>query len=320
MSFKNEHAEIIDWLLDGDPSVVYQTNRDLLGKSEKSLAADRKKIAGSGWGKKLLDFQDDDGKWSGGFYTPKWTSTTYTLCLLRRLGLEPKHPKAIKACKLLAENGINEGGGIGYGWPTYPRGETCVTGMTLAFFAYFQLKEKRLAEIVKYLLKEQMPDGGWNCRRHRDNTSHSSFHTTINVLEGLLQYRTSIKDDNDIQAAQEKAHEFLLQHRLYKSHRTGEIVHNTMTRFSFPPRWKYDIMRVLDYFQMANVPYDERMNDALTIVTNKMKDGKWPLQQKHSGTVFFDLEQTGKPSRINTLRALRILKKYEINMPLKILA
>lgn len=314
MSFKNEHEETINWLLEGDPSIVYQTKRDLLGKPEKSLVADRKKIEKNGWAKKLLNLQDEDGKWAAGFYTPKWTSTTYTLCLLRRLALEPKHPKAIKACKLLAENGINEGGGIGYGWASCPKGETCVTGMTLAFFSYFQLEEERLPEIVQYILNEQMPDGGWNCRRHRDNTSHSSFHTTINVLEGLLEYRTNIYDKTKIKYAQDMAHEFLLQHKLYKSHRTGNIVDVKMTRFSFPPRWRYDIMRILDYFQIVKVPFDDRMSDALGVIQSKEKNGKWPLQQKHTGNVFFDLEGTGKPSRMNTLRALRILKRYGAHM------
>ncbi len=311
MSFQKEHAETINWLLAGDPSVVYQTKRDLLGKTEKFLAVDRNAIATNGWGKRLLDLQDKDGKWAGGFYSPKWTSTTYTLMLLKRLELEPKQSNALKGCELLAKNGIQENGGIGYGWKSYPQGETCVTGITLGILSHFQYPDKRLSKIVDFLLEEQMPDGGWNCRKHRDNPTHSSFHTTINVLEGLLEYRRSIEGNDNNFAAQTKAHEFLLQHRLYKSHRTGEIVDIKMTRFSFPPRWKYDVMRILDYFQSAKVPYDERMQDALDLLQSKNKNGRWSIQQKHSGNVFLILKKTGQPSQLNTLRALRILKCYE---------
>ena len=299
-----------DWLLQGDVSVRYQTMRDLMNKSKKVLSEEQRKTNSEGWCARLLSYQDDAGTWSKGFYTPKWTSTTYTLALLRRLNLDPKNAQAIKACTLLAENGIIDCGGISYGWKNLPKGELCVTGITLAFFSYFRNPGKDVTKkLVECLLSQQMSDGGWNCQYYRGAT-HSSFHTTLSVLEGLWEFEKKFGRDNSITEARSKAHEFLFQHELYKSHRKKIIVDEKMTRLSFPPRWRYDIFKVLDYFQDCSTSYDERMKDALSILIKKEKDGKWPLQQKHGGKVYFELETQGEPSRMNTLRALRILKTY----------
>ncbi|MBW1751258.1 MAG: hypothetical protein JRJ37_11305 [Deltaproteobacteria bacterium] len=80
---------------------------------------------------------------------------------------------------------------------------------------------------------------------------------------------------------------------------------------SYPSRWKYDILRGLDYFQEAGIGYDPRMQDALDALMNKRrKDNTWPVQAKHPGEIHFEMEKTGGPSRWNTLRALRVLKHF----------
>jgi hypothetical protein len=227
------------------------------------------------------------------------------------MGLLPGHPQALKACRLLLEQGLRPDGGIDLS-VTIQRSEACVTGMVLSMLAYFQLEDGRVENLIDYLLEEQMPDGGWNCEAYAGAT-HSSFHTTICILEGLFTYeRWKPARGAAIREARERAHEFLLVHRLYRSHRTGEIFDPRMTRFSFPPRWHYDIMRALDYFQACGTPRDERMEDAIAIVKAKQrKDGRWPLQNRHAGRTYFEMEQPGRPSRWNTLRALRVLRWWE---------
>jgi hypothetical protein len=184
--------------------------------------------------------------------------------------------------------------------------------MVLSILARFEYRDDRVRLLAEHLLKEQMPDGGWNCQRHRGAT-HASFHTTINVLEGLLQYERLHTDAaGRIAKAQAGAREFLRAHRHFRSHRTGEIVDERMTRFSFPHRWHYDVLRGLDYFQACGVKPDPRDGDAIELVRKKRaKDGTWPLQNRHSGKTFFELEKAGKPSRWNTLRALRVLRWFE---------
>ena len=155
-----------------------------------------------------------------------------------------------------------------------------------------------------------MPDGGWNCQSYQGAT-HSSFHTTISVLEGLRKSEEH-RPDPRLTDSQNRAVEFLLIHRLFRSHRTGEVVDPRMTRFSFPPRWRYDVMRVLDYFQERNVSPDPRMADAIELIKkNRRIDGTWVLQNRHPGRTFFEFEEVGQPSRWNTLRARRILRWYE---------
>jgi hypothetical protein len=275
------------------------------------IARERAKIDKEGWGAKLLAHQEDSGLWADGLYSPKWTSTTYTTLLLRRLGLDPRNAQAQKGCQVLLDGGFCHDGGINY-VRSIKHSETCITGMVLSILAYFGYQDDRVETIVEHLLDQQMPDGGWNCQSYKGAT-HSSFHTTINVLEGLREYeKRQPEHAQNLIKSQKRGCEFLLVHKLFRSHRTGEIVDPRMTRFSFPPRWRYDIMRALDYFRDCHAPRDDRCRDAIKLVKKKQqKTGLWRLQSRHPGKTFFELEQPGKPSRWNTLRALRILRWWK---------
>jgi hypothetical protein len=107
-----QENSVITWLLDGDPAVHWQTQRDLVGADDLTVLAERQKITREGWGNKLLAYQEPSGMWSGGLYSPKWISTTYTMLLLRRLGLEPDHPQAQRACQVLLDKGFYPDGGV----------------------------------------------------------------------------------------------------------------------------------------------------------------------------------------------------------------
>ena len=310
----------MQWLMDGDPAIRWQTLRDLLGAGEPAVERERKKIAREGWGARLLARQDPKGTWAsrqssdGGLYSPKWTSTTYTMLLLRDLGLPDNNRRARKACRLLLEGGLQPDGGINYGtWAKWTRrSETCVTGMVLSILSYFEFQDARLDIIARHLLEQQMPDGGWNCRRP-DGATHSSLNTTISVLEGLRLYHLRHgRDLHKVRAAQRRGREFLLQHRLFRSHRTGEIIKPAFTRFVFPPRWHYDILRALDYFQSVSAPRDPRLAEAIGVVRSTQgKDGRWSLYHSYQGRTYFQMERLGGPSRWNTLRALRVLRWWE---------
>lgn len=303
----------LDWLLDGDPAIRWQVMRDLINADEPEVRAEQACVTETGWGRDLLSRQDPNGMWGGGLYSPKWVSTTYTLLLLRRLGLPSDNPQAHKGCELLLDRGFYLDGGINYSQKSYAYSETCITGLVLSILAYFRFPDERLEQLVDHLLAQQMGDDGWNCRSYHGDT-HSSFHTTISALEGLREFeKTSVYRLADVRAAQQTGREFLLIHQLYKSDRTGAIIHPAMTRFSFPPRWHYDVLRALDYFQEARAEKDPRLVDAIDLLIKKRrKDGRWPLQNRYPGRVFFDMEQPGKPSRWNTLRALRVLKWWDL--------
>lgn len=301
-------------MLAGDPAVVWQVQRDLLDESPETNNVTRKRVSTKGWGAEFLKYQDPGGTWAQGLYSPKWQSTTYTMLTLRRLGLPVGNPQAKKGCKLLLDSGFMPDGGIHYTRnPKIQHSETCITGMVLSVLTYFRYPDERLHTIANHLLDQQMADGGWNCRSY-DGHTHSSFHTTISALEGLWEYEKVFGVKADIEAARARAHEFLWLHRLYRSHRTGEIVDRKMTRISFPPRWRYDLMRVLDYFQDCDAPRDECVAEGIDLLrTKQRKDGSWTLNSGMSGRFFFHMEKVGLPSRMNTLRALRILRWWEGN-------
>jgi hypothetical protein len=233
------------------------------------------------------------------------------MLLLRDFGLPTDNRQARKACFLLLDGGFQPDGGVNYGtWAQWThRSETCVTGMVLSLLAYFGHDDARLDTLADHLLRQQMPDGGWNCQRPSGAT-HASVHTTISVLEGLRLYELHCGGrKRKVRTAQRLGREFLLVHRLFRSHRTGEIIKPVFLRFAFPPRWHYDILRALDYFQTVNAPRDARLAEAIEIVRdNRDSDGRWRLNNSYKGKTYFELERLGGPSRWNTLRALRVLK------------
>jgi hypothetical protein len=307
--------QVLEWLLKGDPSIRWQVMRDLSDAPTAAVERERRRVERDGWGRRLLDLQDPEGTWAGGkshdggLYSPKWTSTTYTMLLLRDLGLPPDNGGAQAACRLLLDEGMQKDGGINYGWRG--RSETCISGMVLSILSYFRHEDDRLDTIVAHVLGLQMPDGGWNCRRWQGAT-HSSVHTTISVLEGIRFYALHRGTTSELDDAAACAREFLLLHRLFRSDRTGRVIKSEFTRFFFPPRWHYDILRALDYFRAVDAARDSRLGEAIEILRGRRRpDGRWFLDRRYRGKTYFKLERLGAGSRWNTLRALRVLRWWE---------
>jgi hypothetical protein len=193
--------------------------------------------------------------------------------------------------------------------------DICINGMVLNYASYFKVDEILLKPLLDYLLNNQMPDGGFNCQSPRKGANHSSLHTTLSVLEGLHEFRKNGYKYrfSEIIEIESNCIEFMLQHRLYKSDKPGKVINPNFTRMPYPPRWKYDILRCLDFFQYAKIPYDKRMSDAIKLLLSKRSpNGYWKLHAKHPGTIHFEMEKAGQPSRWNTLRALRVLKHYNL--------
>lgn len=303
--------EISNWLMEGDPAIRWQTMRSLLGAPEPDWKAEQQRTLGEGWGAQLLALQDGDGRWGGGTYSPKWISTTYTLLTLCSIGVPPDCAAARRGAERAVGVMLGETCNAAF-YKNLAACDRCIVGMMLRFGVYFGIDAERIEAIAENLIHEVMPDGGWNCRRYRpEKPEHSSFHTTFNVLEGLREYIEAGggKQQGAALAAEQRALEWALQHRLFKSHRTGKVIDPKITLLSFPPRWFYDVLRGLAYFARAGASRDGRLQDAIDLLCDRRrKDGTWPVQHKHPGKVFFDMEQTGGPSRWNTLRALQVLK------------
>lgn len=307
-------SEVINWLLQGDPAIRWQTLRDLLDAPQSEWQAEQQRTLETGWGARLLALQDEDGKWGGGIYSPKWVSTTYTLLDLCEIGIPPECAAAQHGATLVIDSLL--GAQLDKTFLQKLAGcDRCIVGMILQIAIYFKIIDARIEAIVDNLLAEQMPDGGWNCRRHRrPEPHHSSFHTTFNVLDGLRNYIDLYAGArrNEVLGAEKNALELMLQHRLYKSDKTGKVIHSKFPLLSFPHRWHYDLLRGLDYFARVNALRDERLQDAMDLLTQKRsQDGLWSLEYSYKAKVFFNMEVQGKASRWNTLRGLRILRWWE---------
>jgi len=302
-------SSVLRWLLEGDPAIRWQTMRDLVGASALEYEPERAKIATSGWGKQFLDLQDESGTWGGGIYSPKWASTTYTLLTLVDFGIDLNQPGAKRAAERIVDHGIlrhQKSGRLG----DLQCNDVCVWGFYLHIGAYFGFVDSAIRELSELLIADQMDDGGWNCRKQRDRSVvHASFHTTFNVLEGLREAnRRGLVDPSGFELAESRAMEFMLQHRMFKSDKTGEVINAHFTEFSYPPRWHYDVLRGLDYIRETGFARDPRLSDAVELLKLRERHGIWPAQNKHAGRVHFTLETPARLSRWNTLRAMRVLK------------
>lgn len=302
--------EVTTWLSGADPSVVWQAQRDLFALPESTWKRTRRRVASEGWGERLLSHRASDGTWGGGLYSPKWISTFYSLRLLTHLGLEPTQPEGCGSCELLLDEGVTEGGGVSLWNAGYT--DTCVTAMLLSMACHFGFSgDERVGRMVRWLLAEQMTDGGWNCEREK-GAVHASFHTTISALEGLAAHLAATGPDEPTQVAMKKAHDFFLRHQLYRSCTTGEVVKDSFTRFSFPPRWFFDVLRGLEHFAHVDAPWDDRLADPVDLLLRRRDTaGRWSAQNKHTGRTYFDLDRPRAPSPMNTLRALRVLRWVE---------
>jgi hypothetical protein len=307
---------VLDWLLDSDPSIRWQVLRDLTDASADEVRAERARVAAEGWGARLLALQGGDGQWDGGTFFPvpydgseagqPWTATTYSLLLLRDLGLDPGSEEARAAVRKVRENSRWEEGGQ----PFFSgEVEPCINGKAVALGAYFG---ENVDGIVQRLLGEQLADGGWNCEAERGSV-RSSFATTINVLEGLLEHERATGGTPESIAARKRGEEYLLERALLRRKSTGELVDPDWLQFSYPTRWFYDALRGLDYFRDVGGAPDSRLAEAAGLLRSKRQpDGTWLLENTHPGRIHFAMEDgDGHPSRWNTLRALRVLSWYD---------
>ena len=328
--------DVVEWLLDSDAAIRWQVMRDLTDAAEEQVAAERARVASEGWGARLLALQRQDGQWEGGIPTftstaatnwwqslpaerqgtlfPEWTSTTWSLSLLRAFGLDPASPRARHAVRLVREHCQWEHDGEPFfGGEVEP----CINGRVVAVGAYFG---EDVQGIVDRLLGEQMRDGGWNCEQENGST-RGSFHTTIDVLEGLLEYERATGASPEVHAARLRGEDYLLERRMLRRLSTGEVIDldrktdraAAWTQFSYPTYWHYDVLRGLDHLRAAGAVPDERVAEAIDLVESKRDaDGRWALENLHPGRLHFAMDEgEGRPSRWNTLRALRVLRWYE---------
>jgi len=317
--------DVVEWLLDSDPAIRWQVMRDLTDAPEEDVAAERARVADEGWGARVLALQRQDGAWEGGAPAfasaaaanwweslpsdrrgtlfPEWTSTTWSLALLRDFGIDPASAGARRAVRLVRENRRWEHDGE----PFFAgEVEPCINGRTVAIGAYFG---EDVGGIVDRLLGEQMSDGGWNCEQENGST-RGSFHTTIDVLTGLMEYERATGGSPEVRAARLRGQEYLLDRRMLRRLSTGEVIDPDWMRFSYPTFWHYDVLRGLDYLRAAGAVPDERVAEAIDLVESRRgADGRWPLENPHPGRLHFAMDEgEGRPSRWNTLRAMRVLR------------
>jgi hypothetical protein len=310
---------VLDWLLASDPALRWQVLRDLADAPAEVWAAERARVATEGWGARLLALQGEDGQWAGGACFPAtrssgsdddegqpWTSTLPVLQLLHDLGIDPSCERVRRAVALVRAHCRWEHAGQ----PFFSgEVEPCINGRTVTLGTYF---DQDVDGVVARLLEEQLEDGGWNCEAENGSV-RSSFATTLNVLEGLLAHERARGGSAGSISARRQGEEYLLERKLLRRHSTGELVEPAWLEFSFPTRWHYDALRALEYFRAVGDAPDPRIDEAIDVLRSRQQpDGTWLLENTHPGKVHFALEDgDGRPSRWNTLRALRVLRWYE---------
>lgn len=319
-------ADLVPWLLDTDPALRWQVERDLLGEPAEVWEATRARIATEGFGARLLAEQDPDGQWAGGAYFPAdfdfqgpeaaegagqpWTATTWTLNTLREWGLDPAPLRARRTAELLAENSRWEYENLPY-WG----GEVdcCINGFTLANGVWLGADVRGIAD---WLVEHRLPDGGWNCEWVEGST-RSSFHSTLNALKGLLALDAATGGTEASRAARHGGEEYLLRRGLIRRLSTGEPVADWVDHYAYPFRWVFSVLHAAEYFRQAALldgrEPDPRLADAIALIrAARRPDGTWVQERRHPGRVWFDIDvPVGEPSPWLTLHATRVLDWWD---------
>jgi hypothetical protein len=295
---------VIDWLLGGDAAIRWQVQRDLLDEPAGTWERERRRTVKSGWVGALLARQGTDGEWPPG----RWTASTWTLLLLVALGIPEGHPAGRAPIERLLDKFVPKTASVE---SLLKRVDLCHLGFWLGLGAHFFDDDPRLPLLGEAVMSAQFEDGGWNCQmRNYPDTVHSSLHTTFNVLENLrIAAERGIVSKRSFAAAERRAIELLLEHRLYRSDRTGEVISERFTQLTYPWHWHYTFLRGLDYLRLTPAISDRRLADPIGLLREKRKpNGRWPLQKRIPGTLLVEMEKPGQESRWNTLRALRVLR------------
>jgi hypothetical protein len=293
---------VLDWMLDTDPALRWQVERDLAGAAPEVWQATRERVATDGFGAKLLALQDADGQWAGGSYFPAdfdwhgpeaakgagqpWTATTWSLNSLREWGLDPA-VLAGTAEKLEANSRWDYNNG------PYWQGEVdcCINAYTIANGSWLGTD---VAELANWFLDHQMADGGWNCE-WEEGSVRSSFNSTLNSLKGLLYYEAMTGGTPELTQARHAAEEYLLERRLMYRLSTGERHDAWVSHFAYPFRWFYSLPKALDYFRAATrfdrTTPDARLAEAAEVIGEaRTPDGKWIQERRHPGRAWFDID------------------------------
>lgn len=315
-----DDSVLTDWLLDSDPALRWQVERDLVGEPPEVWEATRARVATEGFGKALLDLQDPDGQWDGGAYFPgdfsfggeeagqPWTATTWTLNALREWGLEAS--VLGNTAELLDRNARWEYDNLPY-WGGEV--DACINGYTLANGVWLGAE---ITGIVDWFLDHQMEDGGWNCE-WVEGSRRSSFHSTLNSLRGLLAYEIAVGGSDAVRTARKGGEEYLLERKLYRRLSTGEPVGDWVDLYAYPFRWEYSVLNAADYFRDANLfdggLADPRIGEAIEMIrAARQPDGTWIQGSILPGRVWFEVDvPTGEPSKWLTLYALRVLASWD---------
>lgn len=317
-------AALLDWMLDSDPALRWQVERDLVGAPPEVWRATRASVATEGFGARLLELQDDDGQWAGGAFFPEdfdfqgpeaepgagqpWTATSWALSELREWGVDATVLSG--TAEALEANSRWE-----YEDLPYWGGEVdcCINAATLANGVWLGADVTGLAQ---WFVEHRMDDGGWNCEWVEGST-RSSFHSTLNSVKGLLYYEASTGGNEAIQMARHSGERYLLERRLLRSLSTGELVGEWATRFAYPFRSFYSVLNALDHFRSAGlqdgVAPDPRLGDAVEVVWSaRQPDGTWLQERRHPGRVWFEVDAPpGEPSKWLTFYATRVLTWWE---------
>ncbi|MBE1875330.1 squalene cyclase [Myceligenerans pegani] len=321
---------LTDWLLDSDPALRWQVERDLLHEPPEIWRATRARIATEGFGARLLALQDDDGQWAGGAFFPKdfdvhgpeaapgagqpWTATTWSLNSLRGWGLDPAVPRERRTAELIAENSRWEYDGLPY-WG----GEVdcCINAYTLANGVWLGVDVDGL---VDWLVEHRQDDGGWNCE-WVNGSVRSSFHSTLNVLGALLDHEEATGGTEASRSARRAGEEYLLERGLFRRLSTGDEVGSWADTYVYPFRWRYSVLRAADHFRRSSgydgTPPDPRMSDAIALVrAARQPDGTWIQQGRHPGRAWFEEDvPPGEPSPWLTLYGTRVLEWWDAGGP-----
>lgn len=314
----------LEWLLQADPALRWQVERDLAAAPRAQWETTRARVATEGMGAALRSLQDADGQWAGGAFFPAgffedpasqdlpgqpYTATTWSLTTLREWGLHPSDLKHPDTAGLLERHARWEYEDLPY-WDGEV--DACINAWTMLNGTWLG---RDMSALAAWFPAHQLADGGWNCE-WVDGATVSSVHSTLNAVKGLREYEERTGDAS-LRAVRHRGEEYLLERQLLWRRRDGQLIGPWVVNMTYPTRWAYSALNALDHFRAASLlegtPPDPRLQDAIDLVRSERgPDGVHRQGVVAPGAVWFPQDvPEGQPSPWVTFLATRVLTWWD---------
>jgi len=303
--------QLVAWLLTAEtPSIRYLTMRNLknLSPDHPEVLITREEMKTNGPIPQILAGQTDTGSWSGenSYYTPKYTSTHWSMLLLTELAIDPSDARLLRGVEYMlaktrqeAIKHVNAG----------HHGLECFWGNVLRYSLYSDIGEDSRVSNIIQILAVNAPQADWCCVY---NDERPCAWGAARALWGLGMLPEKLRTI-EVKTAIESGLSFLLDdYNLviadYPAPEKGKI-HSLWSRVNFPLFYQADILFVLRVLRELDALDRSGIQPALDwLMSRWLKNRRWRGSSPYRSRTWRELGGREEIDRWVSLHAALILQ------------